>query len=109
MEPNKKKDLNEKLLDGQASFTSYSSKPKEKGTYSFNRCCSKMNNQTVLFIVCCLFACFATSEMIGALVRYNKMILNYVNLIHLSYTLHRQRDHCVYWEMLQLPVLMLSR
>lgn len=71
MEVNQKKDLNEKLLDGEVSMPGddlFKDDDEEESKYCWSRCCSKLNNKTVLLIVCCMFACFATSEMIGAIV-----------------------------------------
>lgn len=67
METDKKRDLNEKLLDGEY-LDEEDEQELQKGCLS--RRCAKLNNKTVLFLVFCMFACFATSEMIGALVRH---------------------------------------
>jgi hypothetical protein len=68
MEEDNKKSLNEKLLDGEGAEDITLREREENSKGGFFKCCSKLDNKTVLFIVCCLFACFATSEMIGALV-----------------------------------------
>jgi hypothetical protein len=68
MEEDHKKSLNEKLLDGEGGEEANHRERVENSSGGCFKCCSKLNNKTVLFIVCCLFACFATSEMIGALV-----------------------------------------
>ena len=60
-----KKDLKKSLLAGD-SQTGQHDEPDEKGGWL--KCCKKLDNKTVLLIICCLFAAFATSEMIGALV-----------------------------------------
>lgn len=66
MEADNKRDLNEKLLIGENDDREDGlGEKKEQGWCS---CCTKLNNKTVLFIVCILFACFATSEVIAAVV-----------------------------------------
>jgi len=69
MELDHKKDLNTKLLAEEAVSGSPSS-PGETVAKEMPwwKCCAKLNNKTVLFIVCCLFACFASAEMAGAFV-----------------------------------------
>lgn len=64
MEFDLKKDLNTKLLTEEDTDSGSPSSPVAKE----RKCCAKLNNKTVLFIVCCLFACFASAEMAGAFV-----------------------------------------
>ena len=92
MEGNKKKDLNEKLLDGEVPVHERDIfEDEEDNKYCWSQCCAKLNNKTVLLIVCCLFACFATSEVVGAVVRINSMY----SILHIviSNSFYRQAAH----------------
>ncbi len=81
MDSDRKKDLNTKLLDGDdpEGIINYGRKDSKEHSW---KCCTKLNNKTVLFIVCCLFACFASAEMTGALVRMFFLSINATMLKH---------------------------
>jgi hypothetical protein len=65
METDRKKDMDQKLLDAQQQSDIEAGEPRPS---TLTRCCAKLDNKTVLLIVCIIFACFATSELIGGLV-----------------------------------------
>ena len=70
MELDLKKNLNAKLLSEEDADSGSPLSRNETVTKELPwwKCCAKLNNKTVLFIVCCLFACFASAEMAGAFV-----------------------------------------